>query len=123
MADNQRRDTSAHGNRYNNGPLVSVAVADKAGSWMAGRFHGDPELVEQAQLAADAGLEIELFGVVFTADTVTAGGALAALASYSPGRVIVTEAPDMIIEAFQAAARTHRHLTSAHDSNNFGEMP
>ena len=83
------KDTSKHGNRYDTGPTLSVAVGDCRGGWNNGHFTGDRPLVKQARLAADLRIQVLDHGVALTADANTPLGAYAALASYSPGRVLV----------------------------------
>lgn len=89
------------GVRYDTGPTIAVAVKDKTASWNDGHFFGDPEVVKFAEHMAAGAIPIEVFNQTITASYDNPLGALAAMAGYWPGRVIVTEAPDEVIEAIQ----------------------
>lgn len=77
-----------HGNRYDTGPSLSVAVGDCRGGWNGGHFAGDKPLVEHAKMAASVNAQITVYGATLTAGSDTPLGAYAALASYSPGRIV-----------------------------------
>jgi hypothetical protein len=89
------------GVRYDTGPTIAVAVKDQTASWNDGHFFGDPEVVKFAEHMAAGQIPIEVFNQTITASYDDPLGALAAMAGYWPGRVIVTEAPDEIVEAIQ----------------------
>lgn len=86
------------GTRYDTGPTVALTVKDLRGGWNNGVFAGDDELVEWAREMADAEEPVVVFGMEVIAGHYTPLGALAAMASYWPGRAIVTEAPDNVLD-------------------------
>lgn len=85
--------------RYDTGPTIAVAVADYTAAWNDGHFVGDKPLVEFAENMADGAVELPIFGQVITASYTDPLGALAAMAGYWPGRVVVTQAPPEVYEA------------------------
>lgn len=89
------------GIRYETGPTIAVAVADKTAAWNDGHFIGDEEIVTFAEHMAAGEIELNVFNQVITASYEDPLGALAAMAGYWPGRCIVTEAPDDVVEAIQ----------------------
>lgn len=93
------RDQQKHGKRYDTGPSLGVVVGDHRGGWNNGVFAGDPVLVQWAEEAAACSATVKAFGLDLTADSTTPMGALAAFASYEPGRCVVHEAPEEVLEA------------------------
>lgn len=90
--------TAGPGTRYDTGPTVAATVADLRCAWNAGIFAGDAELVRWAEQMADSEVEATVFGFRLQANAHTPLGALVAMASYSPGRVVVTEAPEHVLD-------------------------
>lgn len=100
MAD-QKPD---HPNRkHRTGDTLSVNVAGVAMGWNGGVFSGPKASVERAQLAADIGEIVNLYGATIAANNTSALGALAAMAAASPGRTVVVDAPDDVIAVLDAA--------------------
>lgn len=89
------------GVRYDTGPTIAVAVKDKTAAWNDGHFVGDQDVVKFAEHMASGAVEVEVFNQTITASYTDPLGALAAMAAYWPGRVIVTEAPEEVLEAIQ----------------------
>lgn len=90
------------GIRYDTGPTIAVAVDDMTASWNDGHFVGDKELVFFAEQMAAGEIAIRVFNQIITASYTDPLGALAAMAGFSPGRAVVTEAPEAIYEAIAA---------------------
>lgn len=99
MTTQESATGAPQGIRYATGPTIAVGVADLRGAWNGGVFAGDPVLVQWARDMADANVTVEVFDTVLTAGDDTPLGALAALASYAPGRTIITQAPDDVLAA------------------------
>lgn len=99
---------SPQGRRYDTGPTVAVAAGEFRCAWNGGVFAGDRPLVEWAQGVADSRVEVEVFGRRVTAGADTPLGAVAAIASWAPGRALVVAAPDEVLEALSS-----RHLPPA----------
>lgn len=95
--------TEQHANRYDTGPTVAVTSGSLKGAWNNGVFVGDPELVEWAKTRAEFHNTVRVFGLDLECDADTPLGALAALSSWSPGRTIVIEAPNEIIDALASS--------------------
>ena len=91
------QNTPRNGVRYDTGPTVAVAVGDLRSAWNGGVFAGDRELADWARQQAEAGGSVQAFGVELPVDNSTPAGALAAMASYDPGRAVVVEAPDEVL--------------------------
>lgn len=80
------------------GPLVAVSIDGKGVAWCDGIFQGDPALVAYAERPAEISQVVRIHDTTLTADPDTPLGALAALAAYSPGRALITEAPDIVLD-------------------------
>lgn len=89
------------GVRYDTGPTIAIAVKDKTAAWNDGHFVGDQEVVKFAEHMAAGEVDMHVFNQVITASYTDPLGALAAMAGYWPGRVVITEAPEEILEAIQ----------------------
>lgn len=91
-------EKAKHGNRYDTGPVVGVNVDGLHGGWCHGTFAGHRDLVKDARFAAQISAQVPLGMVTVTASADTPLGAVAALAWRCPGRLLVTEAPDDVID-------------------------
>lgn len=76
------------------GPLIAVSFDGVGAAWCAGRFFGDPTIVMNAEVSAEARETVIVYGAELTAGRDTPTAALAALASWDPGRVYLTTIPD-----------------------------
>src|SRR5699024_12699489 len=90
------------GIRYDTGLTIAVAVEDMTASWNDGHFVGDKELVFFAEQMAAGEIAIRVFNQVITASYTDQLRALAAMTGFSPGVVVVTEAPAAFYEAIAA---------------------
>ena len=74
--------------------LVAVSVDGRGAAWLEGRFYGDSDVVETAELAAacESGVAWER-GLLFTAGNTSPASALGALLAYAPARTILVQAP------------------------------
>lgn len=118
VAKDPKNPNAKHGNRYDTGPSLSVAVGDCRGGWNGGHFAGDKALKEHAELAASVNAEVVVYGATLTAGNDTPLGAYAALASYSPGRIIAYgDVPDEIVEHMSKHAGDDVIIGDAPDEN------
>jgi len=79
------------------GDLVAVSIDGRGAAWCDGKFYGDPEIVDTAWIAATCGSPVQIgSGAVLNAGSGSALEAIAALVSYNPGRIIVTQAPPSV---------------------------
>lgn len=92
--------------KHPTGPVVSISVDGRGAAWCNGIFTGDPEISDMARRAARMRLTYHYKRCRVTADGETPLGALAAMASWNPGRTDVVQAPDDVHE-FLAAGITH----------------
>ena len=78
--------------------LVAVSIDGKGVAWLNGVFTGDPALVTEAELSATLQTKTALRyrGPVVTAGSSTPVEAAAAMVSVSPGRAVITQAPDTV---------------------------
>ena len=93
--------------RYDTGPTLTVHVADYTCSWNGGIFAGDPELVNWANTLADTPTTVTAFDTTGTTGRDTPLAALLAIASYWPGRAIITQLPNELQQQLP-------HLTPNH---------
>lgn len=84
------------------GPLIAVSVDGRGAAWCDGQFSGDPEVVSMAKIALSTKLPVEVFGQELLAEPDTPVGIAAALFAYSPGRTVIVEAPDEVIDTLAA---------------------
>jgi hypothetical protein len=92
--------------KYDTGPVVSISVEGRGAAWCNGIFAGDREICDMARRAARMGLTYYFRRCEVTADATTPLGALAAMASWSPGRTEIDQGPDDVLQ-FLAAGITH----------------
>lgn len=69
------------------------------GAWNNGQFFGDKELVDWATMCANAKVTTHVYGMDVICDRETPMGALAAMACRLPGRTLITEAPEDVLNA------------------------
>lgn len=93
---------AGYGNRYDTGPTIAVGAGELRAGWNDGLFVGDNELTDWARGMIASRTPVHVFAQVIECDN-TPLGALAALASYAPGRVIVTAAPDDVVAIIDPA--------------------
>lgn len=84
--------------KYDTGPVVSISIDGRSAAWCNRIFAGDREICDMARKAARVGLTYRFRRCEVTANDSTALGAMAALASWSPGRVVIVQAPDEVHE-------------------------
>lgn len=84
------------------GQLVSISVDGRGAAWCDGQFSGDDTILAFARRASKINMELDLNGQILVADDETPLGAAVALMGYSPGRALLTEAPDDVRQTIAA---------------------
>lgn len=90
--------TPHHNRKYHTGPTVAVNVAGHPIGWNGGVFSGDSASVAWSKAATRAGDMVDVFGTLIEASNDTPLGAIAAMASAAPGRMVVVQAPDDVLD-------------------------
>lgn len=93
-------------------PRISVFVDGRRAHWQDGAFHGDPDIVAEAELSVTIGAQFRLGYADVSADAVTDLGIAAALASFSPGRTRFLELPDEVGDFLYAGHRDPDELAA-----------
>lgn len=90
------------GRRYDTGATLAVSVGGLTAGWNDGVFAGDPTLVNWAKTQSVLATPVRLFDVDLVCGDDTPAGALAALGSWRPGRIVVHKAPAEITDMIEA---------------------
>ena len=90
---------------HQTGDVIAVSINGLGIAWCDGIFAGDQELVANAKLNAKLGRPIELFRCDIVCDAITPLGALAAMASWNPGRTVIVQSTDAIDDFFDENER------------------
>lgn len=90
---------------HQTGDVIAVSIDGLGIAWCDGIFAGDQELVENAKLNARLSRPIELFRCDLVCDASTPLGALAAMASWNPGRAVLIQSTDEINDFFEENER------------------
>ena|SRR5690625_2489113 len=94
---NGHRETG-HGTRYDTGSVVAVSTNGHAAAWCDGVFTADPEVTAVIDRAVAHREIVDVARTLIEAADDTPEGALAAMAAYSPGRVVITHAPQRVLD-------------------------
>lgn len=97
----------AHGNRYNPEAVVAVSSAGTGIAWAGGDFHGPEDSLDAIAASILLGRVINFNGCFIAAGDDNPMSALAAMASLRPGRTIVTEAPESVLDELRRHGYLH----------------
>lgn len=79
--------------KHDTGPIVSISVDGRGAAWCNRIFTGDKQICAMARKAARMGLTYYFRRCQVMADDSSTLGALAAMASWKPGRTVIVQAP------------------------------
>lgn len=99
-----------HGNRYATNNVVAVSSAGTGIAWSNGEFTGPEEALTRVKAAIAFKHVVNLFGLRIEAGSQTPLAALGAMASLWPGRTIITQAPNDVIDAIERYGYPHTFL-------------
>ena len=94
---------------------ISVFVDGRRAHWADGAFHGDPDIVAEAELSVEIGAQFRLGYADVVADGTTELGIAAALASFRPGRTRFLELSDEVGDFLYAGHRDPDELEQYED--------
>lgn len=89
---------SPRSQKYDLGPTLSVETDGLAAAWCDGHWRGDEEISKEARFNVEIGYEYRLFGTWVKCSEDTPLGVAAALCSYLPGRALLQQAPQDVID-------------------------
>lgn len=102
---------NSNGTRIEVGPTVAVSSAGVGLAWCDGQFHGPKEALDDLTYAITTGWPVTVLGADLIPSADTPLGALAALFSRRPGRTVITEAPDDVLDTVLRAGYLHTFIT------------
>lgn len=101
-----------HGVRYDTGPTVAATVNGVGAAWNGGVFKAaDPDVLTLITDAASNATVVDYNGMDLTCGPDNALAALAAIISVNPGRAVITQAPQSLLDHLAAGGYPHASLT------------
>lgn len=91
-----------HGNRYDNGPVVAVNAGGSAAAWCDGAFTAASGHLADIEKAISYGTVVRVGRANIVSGRDDPVQALAAMSAWSPGRVVISQAPDEVWAVLEA---------------------